>query len=346
MKLFKYIYIAVTLLMITMTLILCKTEVESQVMELAQYHKPKMAGIQSGGIQMIPIHTPNGDFKVWTKTVGNNPKIKVLLLHGGPAGTHEYWECAASFFPQEGIEFILYDQLGSHYSDQPTDSALWTTARFVEEVEQVRLALGLNKDNFYLLGHSWGGILATEYALKYQQHLKGLIISNMMSDCVAYDRYAEQVLAKQMDKTVLDSVMLLESKGLYAHPRYMELLMPHFYRHHLCRLEDWPDPVNRSFAHMNSSIYVLMQGPSEFGISGRLEQWDRSKDLPGIKVPTLTVGATHDTMDPEHMKWMASQLPKGRFLLCPNGSHLAMWDDQEVYFKGVIQFLKDVDRGL
>ena len=346
MKLFKYIYIAVTLLMITMTFIFCKNDVESQVMDLAQYHRPKMTGIQSGGIQMIPIHTPNGDFKVWTKTVGNNPKIKVLLLHGGPAGTHEYWECAASFFPQEGIEFILYDQLGSHYSDQPTDSALWTTARFVEEVEQVRLALGLNKDNFYLLGHSWGGILATEYALKYQQHLKGLIISNMMSDCVAYDRYAEQVLAKQMDKTVLDSVMLLESKGLYAHPRYMELLMPHFYRHHLCRLEDWPDPVNRSFAHMNSSIYVLMQGPSEFGISGRLENWDRSKDLPAIKVPTLTVGATHDTMDPEHMKWMASQLPKGRFLLCPNGSHMAMWDDQEVYFKGVIQFLKDVDRGL
>ena len=142
MKLFKYIYIAVTLLMITMTFIFCKNDVESQVMDLAQYHRPKMTGIQSGGIQMIPIHTPNGDFKVWTKTVGNNPKIKVLLLHGGPAGTHEYWECAASFFPQEGIEFILYDQLGSHYSDQPTDSALWTTARFVEEVEQVRLALG------------------------------------------------------------------------------------------------------------------------------------------------------------------------------------------------------------
>jgi proline iminopeptidase len=111
---------------------------------------------------------------VWTKRFGNNPKIKVLLLHGGPGGTHEFFESFESFFPQEGIEFYEYDQLGSYFSDQPKDSSLWVTERFVEEVEQVRKALGLNKDNFYLLGHSWGGILAMEYALKYQDNLKGL----------------------------------------------------------------------------------------------------------------------------------------------------------------------------
>ena len=164
---------------------------------------------------MIPIHTPKGDFKVWTKTIGHHPTIKVLLLHGGPGSTHEYWECAESFFPREGIEFILYDQLGSHYSDQPMDSSLWTNERFVEEVEQVRQALKLDENNFYLVGHSWGGILVMDYALKYQQHIKGLIISNMMSDCVAYDRYAADVLSKQMDPIVLDSIMLLESQGKY-----------------------------------------------------------------------------------------------------------------------------------
>lgn len=294
---------------------------------------------------MIPIKTSQGEFKVWTKRIGNHPKIKVLLLHGGPAATHEYWECAESFFPAAGIEFILYDQLGSFYSDQPTDSALWTIDRFVEEVEQVRVALNLDSTNFFLVGQSWGGILALEYALKYQQHLKGLVISNMMSDCRAYDRYAEEVLAPQMDKKVVDSVKWMEANGLYTDPRYMELLMPNFYKKHLCRLEDWPDPVNRSFAHLNSSIYVLMQGPSEFGISGRLENWDRSADLNKIKVPSLTIGATYDTMDPEHMRWMSTQMPKGRFLLCPNGSHLAMWDDQEVYFEGLIRFIRDVDQG-
>ncbi len=323
----------------------CKQRQPENFITLEQYHRPHEAGIQTGGIKMIPIKTPQGEFKVWTKRIGNHPKIKVLLLHGGPAATHEYWECAESFFPAAGIEFILYDQLGSFYSDQPTDSALWTIDRFVEEVEQVRVALNLDSTNFFLVGQSWGGILALEYALKYQQHLKGLVISNMMSDCRAYDRYAEEVLAPQMDKKVVDSVKWMEANGLYTDPRYMELLMPNFYKKHLCRLEDWPDPVNRSFAHLNSSIYVLMQGPSEFGISGRLENWDRSADLSKIKVPSLTIGATYDTMDPEHMRWMSTQMPKGRFLLCPNGSHLAMWDDQEVYFEGLIRFIRDVDQG-
>lgn len=323
----------------------CQPQTEQKSLTLDQYHAPLDTGLQQGGVRLITINTPKGKFDVWTKTIGNNPRIKVLLLHGGPAGTHEYWECAESFFPKEGIQFVLYDQLGSHYADQPTDSALWTVDRFVEEVEQVRRALDMDQTNFYLVGHSWGGILATEYALKYQQHLKGLVISNMMSDCIAYDKYAEEVLSKQMPGTVVDSIKKMEADGQYADPRYMELLMPHFYAKHLCRLTEWPDAVNRSFAHMNSSIYVLMQGPSEFGISGRLENWNRSTDLAKIKVPTLTIGATHDTMDPEHMKWMSTQFPKGSFLLCPNGSHMAMWDDQQVYFKGLIRFIKDVDQG-
>jgi proline iminopeptidase len=130
-------------------------------------------GVRVAGIRMVPIQTPVGTFKVWTKRFGNNPSVKVLLLHGGPAMTHEYMECFESFFPEQGIEFYEYDQLGSYYSDQPTDSSLWTTARFVEEVEQVRKALGLDKNNFFLLGNSWGGILAMEYALKYQDNLKG-----------------------------------------------------------------------------------------------------------------------------------------------------------------------------
>ncbi len=314
-------------------------------LSVKDYHAITDSGVQSGGVKMITIETPVGKFKVWTKRFGNNPKIKVLLLHGGPAGTHEYFESFESFFPKEGFEFYEYDQLGSYYSDQPKDSSLWTTGRFVEEVEQVRKALGLNKDNFYLLGHSWGGILATEYALKYQDNIKGLIISNMMSSCPKYGQYAEEVLSKQFDKAVLDSVKLLESKGLYTHPRYMELLMPNFYHKHLCRLEDWPEPLNRSFAHINSVIYTMMQGPSEFGVSGRLAKWDRSMDLPKIKIPTLTIGGKHDTMDPEHMKWMATQVQQGRSLVCPNGSHCSMWDDQEHYFPGLIQFIKDVDAG-
>jgi len=302
-------------------------------------------GIRAGGVRMIPIM--DGKYKVWTKRVGNNPKIKVLLLHGGPAATHEYYESFDSFFPLEGIEYYYYDQLGSYYSDQPNDSSLWTVARFVEEVEEVRKALGLDNTNFYLLGNSWGGILAMEYALKYQQNLKGLIISNMMASAPDYGKYADDVLAKQLDPAVLDEIRRLEANNEFDSPRYGELLMNHYYTAHLCHmpLDQWPDPVNRTFKHLNPVIYSMMQGPSEFGIGGTLATWDRKADLPNIKVPTLTIGAQYDTMDPKHMEWMATQFPKGRYLYCPNGSHLTMWDDQEHYFPGLIQFIKDVDGG-
>jgi proline iminopeptidase len=302
-------------------------------------------GVRVAGIKMIPVNTPVGAFKVWTKRFGNNPSIKVLLLHGGPAMTHEYMECFESFFPEAGIEFYEYDQLGSYYSDQPTDSSLWTTARFVEEVEQVRKALGLDKNNFFLLGNSWGGILAMEYALKYQDNLKGLIICNMMASCPEYGKYAADVLSKTIDPKVLDTIRQLEARQAFQDPKYMELLMKHFYSQHICRLPEWPEPVNRTFKHANGAIYTLMQGPSEFGIGGRLANWDRKADLPTIKVPTLTVGARHDTMDPEHMKWMSTQVQKGSYLYCPNGSHLSMWDDQKVFMEGVIKFIKEIDAG-
>jgi proline iminopeptidase len=299
--------------------------------------------IKDGGIRLINISHGDANFKVWTKRIGHNPRIKVLLLHGGPGATHEYWECMESYLPQEGIEFIYYDQLGSARSDVPTDTNLWTTERFVEEVEQVRQALQLDSTNFYLLGHSWGGILAMEYALQYQQHLKGLIISNMMSDAIAYDQYAADVLAKQMDSLVLDTLRKIEAAKDFSNPKYFELLMPNFYEKHICRFpaQQWPDPVNRAFAKLNQQVYVVMQGPSEFGVSGRLENWDRSKDLKNIETRTLVIGATHDTMDPEHMRWMSEQFPNGSFLLCPNGSHMCMWDDQKTYMTGLIRFLKN-----
>ncbi|MDH5368037.1 MAG: proline iminopeptidase-family hydrolase [Cyclobacteriaceae bacterium] len=303
----------------------------------------------SGGVNIIPIQTPNGEFNVWTKRVGNNPTMKVLLLHGGPGMTHEYFECFDSYLPNAQIEYYYYDQLESAYSDQPSDSSLWNTDRFVDEVEQVRKALGLNNTNFYLLGHSWGGILGIEYALKYPDNLKGLIISNMVSSIPEYMKYANEVLAPQLDSTVLAEIRTLEANQDYTNPRYSELIYSHYYPKHVLRMpvDQWPDPINRSLANINGDMYVTMQGPSEFGIVGdaKLKTWDRSSDLSKIKTPTLTIGGTHDTMDPKHMEWMANEVQNGRYLNCPNGSHWSMYDDQETYFNGVIQFIMDVDQG-
>jgi proline iminopeptidase len=303
--------------------------------------------VLAGGVKLITVQTPKGPFRVWTKRVGNNPRIKVLLLHGGPGITHEYLEAFDSFLPRAGIEYYYYDQLGSAYSDQPDDPSLWELPRFVEEVEQVRKALKLDTSNFYLLGHSWGGMLALEYALKYQQNLKALIISNMVPSIPAYSRYAKDVLMPAMDQKALAEIKTLEAAKKFDDPRYEELLMNNFYVYHILRMpaDQWPDPVLRAFNKLNKKIYVPMQGPSELGTSGKLVKWDRSADLGRITVPTLAVGARYDTMEPAQMEKIARGVKKGRYLYCSNGSHLAIYDDQQAYMSGVIQFIVDVDSG-
>jgi proline iminopeptidase len=297
------------------------------------------------GVRLIPVETPKGTFKVWTKQVGDSPTMKVLLLHGGPGATHEYMKPMAEYLPAAGIEVYLYDQLGSYFSDQPDDPDLWEVPRFVDEVEQVRQALGLGADDFYLYGQSWGGILAMEYALAHGDNLKGLIISNMMASIPLYNEYAEEVLMPQIDPGVLAEIKAFEAAEDYDNPRYMELLMEHHYVHHVLRApaDQWPDEVNLAFEHINPQVYVLMQGPSELGASGRLAEWDRTADLSQIETPTLVIGARYDTMDPEHMEWMASEFPNGTYLYCPNGSHCAHYDDQEVYMDGLIRFIQEVD---
>ena len=303
----------------------------------------------SGGARMIPVTTPAGSYRVWVKRIGNNPDLRLLLLHGGPGSTHEAFEACDSYLPAAGIEYYYYDQLGSGFSDQPDEPSLWAPDRFVDEVEQVRQALGLDRDNFVLLGHSWGGILAIEYALRYQQHLRGLVISNMMSSVPAYNAYAENVLMPEMDQVALAEIKALESSGQTGDPRYMELLTEQHYIHHVLRMPpaQWPDPVQRAFAHTNQAIYVSMQGPSELGISAdaSLARWDRTEELASIEVPALVIGARYDTMDPAHMEMMASRLPSGQYLHCPEGSHLDMYDDQQTYFDGLISFLKGLERG-
>src|SRR3954467_11345608 len=311
------------------------------------YDRAGHADAWSGGARMIEVSTPKGKFHVWTKRVGNNPRLKVLLLHGGPAMGHDYMEAFDSFFPGAGIEYYYYDQLGAGLSDRPDDDDLWTIPRFVEEVEQVRRALHLDKSNFCLFGHSWGGLLAIEYALKYQRNLKCLVVSNMMDSIPAYNRYADRVLMPAMDQKQLALVKQLEATHKTDDPRYMETLVPMHYEQHFLRrpFAAWPEPVLRAMGHVNQHVYTLMQGPSELGASGVLEHWDRSADLHRIAVPTLVIGARYDTMDPHWMEAMARRLPRGQYLYLPNGSHMSMYDDQQAYFAGVIRFLRGVERG-
>ena len=296
-------------------------------------------GIRVAGIRMVPVR--GGKYKVWTKRMGPaDADLHVLLLHGGPGFTHQYLEAMESFLPEAGIAMYYYDQLGCGNSDQPDDLSLWTRDQYREEVEDVRLALGL--ENFVLYGQSWGGMLSIEYALKYQQHLRGLVISNMTAGIQAYLRRAGELAETLLTPALRASLEAMEAAADYDNPEYQRIMMEELYPQCICRVTPWPEPVTRAFNDANLAIYNEMQGRSEFVVTGNFKDWERWDDLHQIKVPTLTIGAAHDTMDPEDLQKMAEAMPRGTSLTCPNGSHLAMWDDQAIYFEGLLRFLKSL----
>jgi proline iminopeptidase len=297
--------------------------------------------VKTGGSKMILV---DGKYHVWTKKAGNG-KIKVLLLHGGPGFSHDYFECFEDFLPQEGIEFYYYDQLGCGNSDVPADTSLWNIPRYVEEVEQVRKGLGL--DNFYLLGHSWGGMLAMEYLQKYQSHVKAAVLSNMTAGMESYVSYAGKLKAKFLNRQELARYDSLDKLKLYDSPEYQNLLMSKLYTRTICQIpiDSWPEPLIRSFKKMNASIYVHMQGVDEFHVTGNFKNWEMWDRLPNIMVPTLVIGGMNDEMNPEDMKKEGKLIPNSRTYLCPTGSHGSMYDDQENYFISLVGFLKDVETG-
>jgi proline iminopeptidase len=294
------------------------------------------AGIRVAGIRMIPVM--GGKYKVWTKRIGSGP-LKVLLLHGGPGFTHQYLEAMESFLPEAGIEMYYYDQLGCGNSDRPEDLSLWEIPRFVEEVEEVRRGLGL--EDFVLYGQSWGGMLSIEYALKYQHHLRALVISNMTAGIQSYLKRIGEV-AKKLDPVTLATLRVFEATEDYDAPEYQRIMMEELYPMAICRSKPWPEPVTRAFRDASLAIYNHMQGKSEFVVTGTFKDWERWDDLHKIEVKTLTLGAENDTMDPEDIRKMATLMPNATAAICPEGSHLAMWDDQAIYFEHLLGFLRTV----
>jgi len=291
-------------------------------------------GIRMAGIQMVPVR--GGKYKVWTKRMGHGP-VKVLLLHGGPGANHDYLEAFESFLPEAGIEMIYYDQLGCGNSDRPDDASLWTLDGYLGELEDVRRGLGL--EQFVLYGHSWGGLLAIDYALKHQQHLSGLVISNMAAGVQAVLRHTAKI-KDILDPATRKRLDALEAAKDYDNPEYEGIMMEHLYPYMVCRLAPWPEPVMRAFGRLNTTVYNQMQGKSEFLVTGNLKDWERWDRLHEIKVRALTIGAKYDEMDPADMVRMATLMPNAKSFVCPNGAHMCMWDDQAWYFGHLIPWLK------
>ncbi|MCI1881042.1 MAG: proline iminopeptidase-family hydrolase [Sporolactobacillus sp.] len=291
----------------------------------------------SEGSHIIEI---DGGFHVWTRKIGDSP-IKVLLVHGGPGMSHEYFEPFEDVLPPKGMEIYFYDQLGSYFSDQPDDPDLWTIDRFCKEIETVRIKLGL--DQFYLLGQSWGGILGLEYGFRYGKALKGLIISNMVDNMDDYASYIG-TLREQLPEEDVKKMKAYEAKEEFGASEYQALCLK-LYEKCICRKVPWPDAVNRTFQHLNEQVYTTLQGPNEFTITGSLGNWNVRQQLPTLTMPTLLMGAKYDSMNPKVIKKMGELVPHSRVFICPNGSHFSMWDDPNHYFPEIIKFINDIEQG-
>jgi proline iminopeptidase len=289
-------------------------------------------GVFTGGSRRIPI---DGKYEVWAKQIGTGA-IPMLTLHGGPGFPHFYLECLEDFVPRDRVRFWYYDQLGCGFSDRPDDPSLWTVERYRGEVEQVRAALGLER--FVLYGQSWGAMLAIEYALAHPERLSGLVLSNMTASIPSYVKYVTE-LRDRLPPDAVATMKAFEARGEYEAPEYQDILMKQLYAQHLCRLDPWPEPVVRSLANMNAQIYNTMQGPSEFVVNGNFAGWDRWADLPRISAPTLLLVGRYDTMSVDDIQKMGSLIPGSRVVVCENGSHLSMYDDQKAYFEALLPFV-------
>lgn len=275
-----------------------------------------------------------GKFKVVTYSFGKGDEV-VLLLNGGPGLPCDYLRESHSFLADHGYRVVAFDQLGTGKSDRPTDKSLWNITRYVEEVETVRKALGLGK--VHLLGQSWGGWLAIEYALTHHDALKSLLLENTVADMPHLVSELNRLRGALGSETV--AMMLRhEAQGTINHPEYLAAITLLNYRH-VCRLEEWPAPVKRSLDDWNMGPYVEMQGPNEFLYTGNLKDWNRVPDLHRIRVPVLITVGQHDELTPACALRMKQHLPNAEIKVFPSSSHMPFYEEPAAYDAVLLDFL-------
>jgi len=285
------------------------------------------------------IDVPGG--KVWYRSVGEHSsnRAPLLCLHGGPGFTHYYLEPLEALADRRQV--IFYDQLGCGRSERPDDLSLWTVDRFVEEVAQVRAALGLER--LHLFGSSWGGMLAMQYVLDRQPELESLTLCGSPASMIRWVSDCEELLAEETEQT-RRVIREHEAAGFTACPEYQAAILG-FYRKHVCRLDPWPAGFERSFAEAGYQVYNTMNGPSEFTVTGTLKTWDIMDRLGEIRVPTLLVGGRYDECTPGHLADMHQRIPGSQLRTIEDASHLCFAEQPAEFTALANEFLDRTDRG-
>ena len=283
-------------------------------------------------------HIPVPGGRVWYKIVGSGDTIPLLVLHGGPGFPHNYLKPLESLSDERPV--VFYDQLGCGNSDRPEDPNLWHTERFVEELAKVRQSLNL--EQAHILGHSWGSMLATDYALTKPEGIMSLILA---SPCLSIPRWLEDVgtYRKQLPADVQEVLDRNEIAGTTESEEYEEAVME-FYRIHLCRMDPWPEVLEQTLVGAGLQVYHTMWGPSEFFMTGNLADYDRTSRVGELVVPTLFTCGRYDEASPDATAWYQSLIPQAEIAIFENSSHMPHLEEMELYLQVVREFLNGIDQ--
>lgn len=275
--------------------------------------------------------------RAWYRIVGSGSRTPLLVLHGGPGVPSYYLK------PLDGLAddrpVIFYDQLGCGKSDHPTDTSLWRIERFVEELAQVRKALGL--EEIHLLGHSWGTMLAVDYMLTKPEGIKSLILA---SPCLSIPRWIRDgdSLLTTLPDSIQNTVRENQQAGTTDSPEYLGAVMA-YYQQYVARKLPWSADLDSSFSQISLAVYGYMWGPSEFKCSGTLRDYDRTDKLNTLKLPTLFTAGQFDEATPQTVKYYQSLVPGAELAILPDCAHLTMHDDSVAYNGIIREFLDRVD---
>ena len=283
---------------------------------------------------------PVDGYRVWYRIVGgsgDHEGYPLMILHGGPGVPHDYLENLEAL-ASDTRRVVFYDQLGCGRSDQPDDPSLWRVSRFADELATVRQELGL--DQVHILGQSWGGMLAIEYALRQPQGLVSLILANTTSSIPMWVAEANRLRA-DLPAEVNATLLRHEEAGTTNDPEYQDA-MNVYYARHVCRVTPVPDFVQRALDQVGF-VYNYMNGPSEFHVTGVIKDWDRTDRLAEIHVPTLILSGRYDESTPVINAMLHKGIAGSEWVVFENSSHLAHVEEPELYMQTVQAFLSRVE---
>jgi len=269
-----------------------------------------------------------------------NAREVLIGVNGGPGLPCNYLRDSHALLATEDRCVVFYDQLGCGASDRPKDATLWTLPRYVDELEQIRAHLGIER--FHLLGHSWGTWLGTEYCLTHPERVTSYIAADGAIDIPHLIAELHRLRAALGDETVRMMVRR-EADGSISHPEYQAAITLLNYRH-VCRLDQWPSSLQASVSDWNMEPYCTMQGPNEFTYTGNMKDWNRIPALGAIKCPCLVLCGEFDELTPACSRRIHDALPRSRFVVFRDCSHMPFYERPSEYFPVVQAFLAEVSR--